>query len=246
MAKDPSKKAGKGIEKALNAIIKTTKRRKRELAKAEKAREKNDFLAIAEREEVKAQAEVLAKRANQRLRQLEKSKLDGRSLSESSRAYQVTEQKVREGRKGYTTTKAGNIAFTRKFKEMSTGELKRQIREMERFLETSSTSTVRGYAKAMKKSYEEYQRKYGGFSSQQEYERFFRSESVKTFSYTAVKEVQRAIRKKKPDVTPEEIDTLLQDAIAKQKQLRETGKVKQIAVEKLIKIAKKNLKGKKK
>lgn len=239
---DNSKKVGKAVEKIIKAAIKTTKRTEKAKSKAKEP----DFLAIAEREELKGQAEALAKRANQRLRQLEKSKFEGRSLSESSRAYQVTEQKVEEGRFGYTRTKAGNIAFTRKFKGMSSGELKRQIREMERFLETSNTSTVRGYAKSIKKSYEEYQRKYGGFSSQEEYERFFRSESVKTFSYTAVKEVQRAIRKKKPDVTPEEIDTLLQDAIAKQKQLKETGKVKPISVEKLIKIAKKNLKGKKK
>lgn len=137
-------------------------------------------------EQMKAKVEELAKRANQRLRQLEKS-----GIGESSRAYQVTARNVYDHKKGYTVTKQGNIAFERSTKGKSGAELEAQIERLENFLD-ASTGTVRGYKGAFRRSYEGFLESTGTDPSEmsfEEYQELFSSNITKTYGYGYVQGV---------------------------------------------------------
>ena len=81
-------------------------------------------------QELRTEVEKLAKRANQRLREIEKQ-----GINESSRAYQVTARKVYDGLPGYVETKAGNIAFDRSLKNKTIQDLEGELSELQHFLD---------------------------------------------------------------------------------------------------------------
>lgn len=153
------------------------------------ARRKDDWIEIATGAELVEEVERLAKRANQRLRQIEKS-----GLAESSAAYRAVERRVYDNQAGYQTSRQGNIGFSRKFKGMARGALVKLKKELSSFLGTT-TSTVSGYKRAQERSYETYKKRYGSTMSKAEYKRFWGSESVKTFGYTSILRVMKTTGK---------------------------------------------------
>ena len=140
-------------------------------------------------DELRYEVETKAKRANQRLRQLEIS-----GINESSRAYQVTARKAYDGIPGYTQTRAGNIAFDRRVKSKTIEELEAELRELDSFLDpgTMLTTTVRGYKESLRKSFEGYKRSTGDkditFS---EYQQMFGDEQNRNFGYMNVRAMQK-------------------------------------------------------
>ena len=140
-------------------------------------------------EELRHEVESKAKRANQRLRQLEISGID-----ESSRAYQVTARKAYDGLPGYTQTKAGNIAFDRAVKSKTIQELEQELVELDKFLDpgTIHTSTVRGYKKSLEKSFEGYKKSMGDETlTFEQYQQMFGEEKNRQFGYMNVRAMQK-------------------------------------------------------
>ena len=152
-------------------------------------RRKDDWIDIANEADLRDEVEKLAKRANQRLRQLEKS-----GLSESSAVYRAVERRVYDGQAGYQTSCHGNIGFSRKFSKMTRGQMVKLKKELARFLQTR-TSTVTGYKSTQERAYSTYVKKYGSTMSKTEYNRFWGSESVKTFGYTSILRVMKSTGK---------------------------------------------------
>lgn len=149
-------------------------------------------------DELRYEVEKLAKRANQRLRELEKQE-----IVESSRAYQVTARKAYDGIPGYVQTKAGNIAFDRSVKSKTIQELEDELVELKHFLDPGEvhTSTVRGYKKQLKESYKGYLDKMKmidkkgkpieGATTFEEYQQMFYSEKNRAFGYQYVSAMQK-------------------------------------------------------
>ncbi len=166
-------------------------------------------------DELRYEVETKAKRANQRLRQLEMS-----GINESSRAYQVTARKAYDGLPGYTQTKAGNIAFDRAVKSKTIQELEDELRELDTFLDpgTIHTSTVRGYKESIKKSYEGYKRSTGDkditFS---EYQQMFGDEQNRNFGYMNVRAMQKV-----PGATKKIVQKEIDKAVREQRKTKQT------------------------
>ena len=166
-------------------------------------------------DELRYEVETKAKRANQRLRQLEMS-----GINESSRAYQVTARKAYDGLPGYTQTKAGNIAFDRSVKSKTIQELEDELRELDAFLDpgTIHTSTVRGYKESIKKSYEGYKRSTGDkditFS---EYQQMFGDEQNRNFGYMNVRAMQKV-----PGATKKIVQKEIDKAVREQRKTKQT------------------------
>lgn len=167
-------------------------------------------------DELRYEVEKLAKRANQRLRELEKQE-----IAESSRAYQVTARKAYDGIPGYFQTKAGNIAFDRSVKSKTIQELEDELVELKHFLDPGEvhTSTVRGYKKQLKESYKSYLKTMGmtdnkgipseGATTFEEYQQMFYSEKNRTFGYQNVRAMQKV-----PGATREIVQEAINEAIA--------------------------------
>ena len=166
-------------------------------------------------DELRYEVETKAKRANQRLRQLEIS-----GINESSRAYQVTARKAYDRLPGYTQTRAGNIAFDRALKNKTIQELEDELRELDAFLDpgTIHTSTVRGYKESIKKSYEGYKRSTGDkditFS---EYQQMFGDEQNRNFGYMNVRAMQKV-----PGATKKIVQKEIDKAVKEQRKTKQT------------------------
>ena len=160
-------------------------------------------------EELRNEVETKAKRANQRLRQLEKSGID-----ESSRAYQATARKAYDGLPGYTQTKAGNIAFDRRLAGKTIAELEAEKEELDKFLDpgTIHTSTVRGYKESLRKSFEGYKRSTGDKNiTFSEYQQMFGDEQNRNFGYMNVRAMQKV-----PGASAELVQEQIDRAVAEQ------------------------------
>lgn len=146
---------------------------------------------MARIDDLRSQYETLAKRANQRLRQLERS-----GVAESSRAYQVTARNVYDQKQGYATTRAGNIAFSRSTKGLTESQLASRIANVENFL-GGSTTTVSGYKSSLQKAYSSFMKGKGKGSglSFKEYQELFSSNVTKTYGYGNVLAIGRATGK---------------------------------------------------
>ena len=173
--------------------------------------------------ELRSEVEKKAKRANQRLRQLEMS-----GITESSRAYQVTAKNVYDGLPGYVQTSAGNIAFDRSFKDKSIQELEKELENLDKFLE-AKTSKVRGYKKQLEKSYKGYLQSQGeldeerteakggkpiakkGGTTFKQWQQLFGSEGGKHFGYQTVRALQKV-----PGSTAEIVEKEMNKAIAEE------------------------------
>ncbi len=166
-------------------------------------------------DELRYEVETKAKRANQRLRQLEIS-----GINESSRAYQVTARKAYDGLPGYTQTRAGNIAFDRSVKSKTIQELEEELRELDAFLDpgTIHTSTVRGYKASIKKSFEGYKKSTGDkditFS---EYQQMFGDEQNRNFGYMNVRAMQKV-----PGATKKIVQKEIDKAVKEQRKTKQT------------------------
>ena len=164
-------------------------------------------------EELRNEVETKAKRANQRLRQLEKSGID-----ESSRAYQVTARKAYDGLPGYVTTRAGNIAFDRHLKNRTIEDLEKELKELDKFLDpgTIHTSTVRGHKESLRKSFEGYKRSTGDkditFS---EYQQMFGDEQNRNFGYMNVRAMQKV-----PGATQKLVQKEIDKAVKEQRKTK--------------------------
>ena len=167
-------------------------------------------------QELRTEVEKLAKRANQRLRELEKQ-----GINESSRAYQVTARKVYDGLPGYVETRAGNIAFDRSLKNKTIQELEGELSELQHFLDPGEvhTSTVRGYKKQLEKSYQGYLESMKmldekgnpkeNATSFEAYQQMFYSEQNRAFGYQNVRAMQKV-----PGATLEIVEAAIKEAIA--------------------------------
>lgn len=120
-----------------------------------------------------ARLQTLTKRANQRLRQLEKEGLDKSSL-----AYKYAEKKAFDDSKLFTTTKKGEIKFTTKVAKLTKEEKMRLEKELTKFLE-AKTSTVTGIKKATEKSRKKYEQLVGRELSPEEYNQLFTDSAMK-------------------------------------------------------------------
>lgn len=166
-------------------------------------------------EELRNEVETKAKRANQRLRQLEIS-----GINESSRAYQVTARKAYDGLPGYVTTRAGNIAFDRRFKNKTIEDLEKELKELNKFLDPGAihTSTVRGYKESLRKSFEGYKRSTGDnditFS---EYQQMFGDEQNRNFGYMNVRAMQKV-----PGATKKIVQKEIDKAVREQRKTKQT------------------------
>ena len=166
-------------------------------------------------DELRYEVETKAKRANQRLRQLEIS-----DINESSRAYQVTARKAYDGIPGYTQTRAGNIAFDRRLKSKTIEELEAELRELDAFLDpgTMHTTTVRGYTESLRKSFEGYKRSTGDkditFS---EYQQMFGDEQNRNFGYMNVRAMQKV-----PGATEKIVQKEIDKAVKEQRKTKKT------------------------
>lgn len=108
------------------------------------------------REETEIKLRSLAKRMNQRLRQLEKS-----GLTQSSKAYgRIELWGYNQSKEFLTTTGKGEIKFKTSTKGRTTRQLQAQIRQMEIFA-NANTSTVSGIKKSYTKSYQTFKKKSG-------------------------------------------------------------------------------------
>lgn len=104
------------------------------------------------KEELTAKIEVLGKRANTRLRQLETSN------KTDTNAYRWVSNQV--GKKsGITSNKKGQVIFKRGTKGLTKTQLVQRATDLEMFID-AKTSTVRGINQAYRKSYETYVKKY--------------------------------------------------------------------------------------
>lgn len=174
-------------------------------------------------DELRYEVETKAKRANQRLRQLEIS-----GINESSRAYQVTARKAYDGLPGYTQTKAGNIAFDRAVKSKTIQELEEELVELKHFLDPGEvhTSTVRGYKKQLEQSYKGYLKTMGmtdekgkptnGATTFEEYQQMFYSEKNRAFGYQNVRAMQKV-----PGATREIVQEAINEAIVEEAKNKE-------------------------
>lgn len=180
-------------------------------------------------DELRYEVEKLAKRANQRLRELEKQQ-----ITESSRAYQVTARKAYDHLPGYTQTKAGNIAFDRAVKSKTIQELEEELVELKHFLDPGEvhTSTVRGYKKQLEQSYKGYLetmkmtdekgKPVEGATTFEEYQQMFYSEKNRVFGYQNVRAMQK-VPGATTDIVEETINKSIAEEAEKKKALAATG-----------------------
>ena len=176
------------------------------------------WLDIASLADLKEEVERRAKRANQRLREIEKQ-----GLEESSLAYRAIERYVYDKKAGYKTTGEGNIAFSRSYKEMTREQLQQLYYETGRFLE-ATTSTVSGYKSALERSYAGYSKtKSYAKLSFEEYKRFWETESVKTYGYASIQTVMKSTKK-----GWSQIEKVMNQAVAEQANLEEKLKTKDL------------------
>lgn len=124
----------------------------------------NENVNTLTEKELKAGIQSLAKVANQRLRQLEKS-----NKATSSPAYKYIERLAFDASKTKSTgadkysfigeTKWGEIKFNTATTKMNQSQLRQEFSFLQRFLNTK-TSTVTGVKKNIEKSYEKFKEQY--------------------------------------------------------------------------------------
>lgn len=126
--------------------------------------------------ELHKQIHTLAKRANQRLRELEKNHLD-----EVSPAYGAIERFKFDNREFMRTTAKGEMAFKTAVTGRTEKELKKELKELQQFL-NAQTSTKTGIEELHKKNYEKFMQKHWKGDkkpSYKEWVRFWNNETLK-------------------------------------------------------------------
>lgn len=107
--------------------------------------------------ELKEAVSVMAKRANTRLRNLERA-----NLTNASNAYRQVEAFAYENGKSefMDTTKGGLIKFKTKTNNRSRNQLKEEVYQLDKFLNQSKTSTVSGTRERYREAYDTFKEKY--------------------------------------------------------------------------------------
>lgn len=143
------------------------------------------------------EVEKKAKRANQRLRQLEKS-----GITESARAYQVTVRKAYDNVPGYVVTAKGNVAFDRRLKDKTVAQLESELEDLDRFLE-AHTSIVKGYKKQLEQSYTGFLKTTGMTGEEMSftnYQQLFTSKATEHYGYDQIMAIQKETNKAMRDI----------------------------------------------
>lgn len=107
-----------------------------------------------QRKELVKEIKTKAKKANQRLRELEK-----RGLTNSSVSYNDVQQLVFDNKNYMSFTDKGEIKFNTALSGRDETELKEELRKIDKFL-NAKTSTKSGIDRAFKNQYESYIEKY--------------------------------------------------------------------------------------
>lgn len=108
----------------------------------------------ARRGDIASDVATMAKRANQRLRELEK-----RGLTEASHAYRYVERLEFDADSATAHDKKGRIKWNTNTRGKSYQQLQHEKAELERFLNQAKTSTVRGTLAQFEKGYQTYAEK---------------------------------------------------------------------------------------
>lgn len=123
---------------------------------------------------LKKELRALVKRANQRLRELEKQ-----GMTRGSNAYQYVKRKTYDEDKAYSKTMKGQIKFKTNVGSMSYNELKHLKKEVSNFL-NAKTSTKIGIQGVYQKSKSAFEAKTGIHVSDELYSEFYRDKLIQT------------------------------------------------------------------
>lgn len=166
----------------------------------------------ARRSDIASEVATMAKRANQRLRELEK-----RGLTEASHAYRYVERLTFDADSATAKDKKGRIKWNTNTRGKSYQQLQHEKAELERFLNQAKTSTVRGTLAQFEKGYQTYEEKAKKAGrktvSRSEYGDIWRMRNIKNLqkiygSNEAVRIIERALAR---GLTIDEIDKRLDD-----------------------------------
>ena len=156
--------------------------------------------------------EKLAKRANQRLRQLEKS-----GVSEMSSAYRSLMMKAYDQRGMMKLNKEGKPVFRRDYRSMSTAEMAELAEGLESFM-SLKTTTVRATKSAAERSYKTFAARQAERGetpmSKSEYKNLWTSTATKAFGYEKVMRIA-----KKTGASIKQIETALAKSVQEQADL---------------------------
>lgn len=128
---------------------------------------------LSEKTDIKAlelQLRVEAKRANQRLRQLEKS-----GIAKKSFAWKHIRNYSQDGREFTAITSNGEFKFKTSTRGRTREELQKELIELEKFLYKAKTSTVKGTIKAKKNLMEAMTKNTGDQNKSQKVMDFFKN-----------------------------------------------------------------------
>ena len=133
-------------------------------------------MIVKERKDIVKEIKMKAKRANQRLREIEK-----RGLTNSSVAYNDVQQLQFDNKNYMTFTDKGEIKFNTALTNRDDSELKEELRKLDKFL-NAKTSTKSGIERAFKNQYESYIEKYPEQNlSFDEFNSIYSSSLIKSF-----------------------------------------------------------------
>lgn len=182
---------------------------------------------IKDRKKLELTASVYSKRANQRLRELERTLKDPMS----SNAYRQIRDFAEDNRSFMSITSNGEFKFKTAFKKMSLEDLKEEIKQLDTFLFEAKTSTVKGAKAHYKKikdsianspSEGKTQRVKDYFKNmdEDEFNEFWRYAGIQSLwamygSDETVKIIEAAVEK---DLSMKQINNMVTDAINKGKE----------------------------
>ena len=164
----------------------------------------------ARRTDIAADVATMAKRANQRLRELEKH-----GLTEASHAYRYVERLAFDADTATAHDKKGRVKWSTNTRGKTYQQLQHEKAELERFLYEAKTSTVKGTKAQFEKGYQTYEQKAKEAgrrpTSRSEYGDIWRMRNIKKIqemygSEEAVRIIERALSR---GLTIDEIDKQL-------------------------------------
>lgn len=107
------------------------------------------------RHDLAAEVAIMAKRANQRLREIEKQ-----GLQAPSHAYRYVERLASDGDRATGVDNKGRFKWNTNTRRQSYQDLQHEYAELDRFLNKAKTSTTKGTRAQFKKGYETYKKKH--------------------------------------------------------------------------------------
>ena len=129
-------------------------------------------------EKLQKALEVEAKKANTRLRSIEKS-----GLAKQSKAYGAIRNYGMDNRQFIKTDKTGNLRFNRSIKGRTREELQEELNQLHEFLYKSKTSTVKGIKQNKKRIKEATARQNATGTKSQAVQDFFNNMSEEEFEH---------------------------------------------------------------